>query len=71
LIGQDFKQEKWIFEFDTFNASNLIKLLTELISSSEEIRRNLPPIVESVKEKALLNGSLLKALLHSTLADSY
>ena len=71
LIGQDFKQEKWIFEFDTFNTSNLIKLLTELISSSEEIRRNLPPIVESVKEKALLNGSLLRALLHSALADSY
>lgn len=67
MIGKDFKQEKWIFEVDTFNADALYELLTDLMFSSEEIRRSLPLATQGAKEKALLNGQLLKTLLRSPL----
>jgi len=65
IIGKDFKQEKWIFEVDTFDADALYELLIDLISSREEISRNLPSITQLTEEKALLNGRLLRTLLHS------
>jgi len=63
LVGKDFGQEKWIFEVDTFNNNALYELLTDLISSNKEIRRSLPLMTQRAKEKALLNGQLLKSLL--------
>ena len=70
MIGKDFKQEKWIFEVDAFNADVLYGLLTDLIVSSEEIRKSLPSMTHFAEERALLNGQLLRALLNSSLASS-
>jgi polysaccharide pyruvyl transferase WcaK-like protein len=63
LIGKDFEQQKWIFEVDTFNKDTLYELLTDLISSCDEIRKNLPLMTRRAKERALLNGQLLSSLL--------
>jgi hypothetical protein len=66
LVGECFKQEKWIFEVDTFDTDRLYGFLTDLISSSAEIRRELPLATKHAKERAWLNGQILKALLQRT-----
>lgn len=63
LIGKMLKQEKWIYNVENLNADVFFKLITELLSDSSRIRKNLSSIVNSAKQKALLNGRLLKALL--------
>jgi colanic acid/amylovoran biosynthesis protein len=65
MIGKDFKQEKWIYEVDTLNSDTLYKFLTEIITSSQEIRKTLPAVTQQVKKRAMLNGQLLKTLLQS------
>jgi len=67
IIGKMIKQEKWIYNVENLNADKLFVLITDLLDSSNEIRKDLPSTVNSVKEKALLNGRLLKALLNSRL----
>jgi len=69
LVGRDFQQEEWIFEVDTFKADALLKLLINLISSSEEIRRSLPTITKGARRRAMLNGELLKTLLSARTAN--
>jgi len=65
MIGKDFEQEKWIYEVDALNADELYKFLTEILIASEEIRKSLPSLTQHAKERALLNGQLLKTLLKS------
>lgn len=65
IIGKMMKQEKWIYNVEDLNADRLLALITDLLEASEEIRTDLPSIVGFVKEKALLNGRLLKAMLNS------
>ena len=67
IIGKMLKQEKWIYNVENLNADELFALITDLLGSYNEIRKDSPSIVNSVKEKALLNGRLLKALLNSRL----
>ncbi|MFX1537833.1 MAG: polysaccharide pyruvyl transferase family protein [Promethearchaeota archaeon] len=67
IIGKMLKQEKYIYNVENLNADKLFVLITDLLDRSGEIRRELPSIVNSVKEKALFNGRLLKALLNSRL----
>jgi len=63
LIGKMLKQEKWIYYLENLNVDVFFKNITELLCESGETRKNLPSIVNSVKQKALLNGRLLKRLL--------
>jgi polysaccharide pyruvyl transferase WcaK-like protein len=70
LIGKDFKQEKWIFEVETLTSDALYRLLTELVLASEEIRRNLPLLTQHAKERACLNGQLLKILVDTRATKS-
>jgi len=63
LIGKMLKQEEWIYNVENLNADRLFARITDLLSASDKIRENLPSIVDSAKEKAWLNGKLLKALL--------
>lgn len=70
LIGKTFKQEKWIFNVNNLNVDMLYKLLTDLIYGSDDIRKGLPIITNSITEKALFNGRLLKTLLNSRLKVS-
>jgi len=67
IIGKMMKQEKWIYNVENLNADKLFALITDLLGASSKIRKDLPFIVNSVREKALLNGRLLKALLNSRL----
>jgi len=63
LVGEDFKQGKWIFEVDTFKTDTLYQLISDLISASGNIRRVLPAMTQRAKERAMLNGQMLKTLL--------
>jgi len=65
IIGKMVKQEKWIFNVENLDADKLFALVSDLLGVSDKIREGLPHIVSTVKEKALLNGRLLKALLNS------
>jgi len=69
IIGKMAKQEKWIYNVENLNADKLFALVSDLLGVSDKIREGLPLIVNSVKEKALLNGRLLKALLNSYLRN--
>jgi len=69
LIGKMLKQEKWIYNVENLKAERLFARVTDLLSASNEIRKDLPFITNSVKEKALDNGRLLKALLDSQLTS--
>jgi polysaccharide pyruvyl transferase WcaK-like protein len=65
LVGKMLKQEKWIYNIENLNVDAFFKLITELMLESGKIRKDLPSIVNSAKQKALLNGRLLRALLNS------
>jgi polysaccharide pyruvyl transferase WcaK-like protein len=65
IIGKMAKQEKWIYNVENLSAAELFTLVSNLIMASNEIRKVLPSIMDSIKERALLNGKLLKALLES------
>jgi len=65
LIGKMLKQKEWIYNIENLNADRLFSRITDLLSASDKIRKNLPSITNIAKEKALLNGKLLKALLDS------
>lgn len=67
LIGKMLKQEEWIYNVENLNADRLFARVTDLLSASNKIRKNLPSIINIAEEKALLNGKLLKALLDSRL----
>jgi colanic acid/amylovoran biosynthesis protein len=69
LIGKDFEQEKWIFEVDSFDSEKLLELIADLVLSLQKIRSSLPCKIKAAKEKALINGLLLKGLLDSTIKD--
>jgi len=69
IIGKMLKQDRWIYNVEDLNSNKLFKLITDLLAVSTEIRRYLPLIINPVKEKALLNGILLKALLRSYTMD--
>lgn len=68
LIGKMLKQEEWISNVENLNADRLFARITDLLSASDKIRKDLPSIINSAKEKALLNGRLLRALLISRLS---
>ena len=67
IVGKMVKQEKWIYNVENLNPDELFALASNLLQACGEIREVLPSIVDSVKEKALLNGKLLRALLDSRL----
>ena len=68
LIGKTLKQQEWIYNVENLKAERLFVRITDLLSASGKIRKDLPFIISSAKEKALLNGRLLKTLLDSQLA---
>jgi polysaccharide pyruvyl transferase WcaK-like protein len=70
LIGTDFKQVRWIFEVDALDGDKLFEVIRNLLYSTKKIRESLPAATKGEKEKALLNGQLLKALLKSVPANS-
>lgn len=67
LIGRFLEQEEWIYNVETLDADMLFAHIADLLSVSDKIRKHLPSIVNTAREKALLNGRLLKALLDSRL----
>jgi len=67
LIGKMLKQGEWICNVENLSADALFARLSDLLSASDKIRKDLLSIISSAKEKALLNGKLLKASLDSRL----
>jgi colanic acid/amylovoran biosynthesis protein len=67
IIGKMLKQDRWIYNVENLDSDKLFRLTTDLLAASTEIRRYLPSRINHVKERALLNGRLLKALLDSSL----
>ena len=67
LIGRMLNQERWIYNVENLSADTLFRRISDLLSASDKIRKDLPSIISSAKAKALLNGRLLKASLDSRL----
>jgi len=65
IIGKTLKQEEWICNIEGLNSEILLSKIMALLPLREEIRKNLAVRMCITKEKALLNGKLLKALLDS------
>ena len=65
IIGKMLKQEEWIYNIEGLNPDKLLSKIITLLSLRDEISRNLVLQTKVAKEKALLNGKLLKALLDS------
>jgi polysaccharide pyruvyl transferase WcaK-like protein len=63
IIGKTLKQEEWIYNIERLNPEKLLLKIETLISMRDEISRNLVLQTKIAKEKALLNGKLLKNLL--------
>ena len=65
IIGKMLKQEEWIYNIERLNPDKLLSKIITLLSRRDEISRDLVIQTKAAKEKALLNGKLLKALLNS------
>jgi polysaccharide pyruvyl transferase WcaK-like protein len=65
IIGKMFKQEEWICKIEGLNLDNLLSKINTLLSLRNDVSKNLALQTRFVKENALLNGKLLKALLDS------
>jgi colanic acid/amylovoran biosynthesis protein len=63
IIGNMIRQEEWIYDVGNLDSDKLFVLITDMLNRSGEIRRELPSIINAVKEKALFNGRLLRALI--------
>lgn len=65
IIGEMMGGKKWILEIETLDFANYTSKIMEIWSEREKIRKDLLSKAETVKEKAMLNGTLLKDLLKS------
>ena len=65
LIGKMLKQKKWIYNIENLETDTLFGLVEELLLESLKVRKDLLSIVDLAKQKALINGKLLKNLLNS------
>ena len=63
IIGKMLNQRKWIYEIENLNVNKIVALIAELLNSRKKIRKDLAIAVQYMKEKALFNGKLLKAIL--------
>lgn len=62
IIGEMMGGKKWILEIETLDFARYISKIMEIWSEREKVRKDLLSKVETVKEKTLLNGKLLKDL---------
>lgn len=62
IFGKMLGQEKWVCDIKTLDFNTLISKINDAWSAREQIRKDLIDSVKIVKERALLNGKLVKDL---------
>lgn len=65
IIGKMLGQEKYVLDIKELNYDTLISKINGAWNNKEEIKRDLKSKMKVIKERALLNGKLVKDLLHS------
>lgn len=64
IISEILGEEEWVYT-ETLDYNTLVSKINKLWSNREEIREELKPKAENMKERALLNGELVKELMNS------
>jgi len=65
IIGKMLGQEEYILNIKELNYDNLISKINDAWKNRERIKKELEVKIPMVKEKAMLNGKLIKKLLDS------
>jgi len=65
IIGKMARQERWIYDVRNLDSDDLFCFVSQLLDVSSKIREDLPPIIGRIRERALLNGVLLRSMLNS------
>ena len=65
IIGEMLGQERYILDIKDLNYESLISTINDAWENREKIRKELEVKIPMVKEKAMLNGKLVKELLDS------
>ncbi|MCK4734697.1 MAG: polysaccharide pyruvyl transferase family protein [Methanophagales archaeon] len=65
IIGEMLGQRKYILDIKELDYENLISTIKDAWENREEIKKELEVKIPMVKEKAMLNGKLVKELLDS------
>lgn len=65
IIGEMLGQEKYVLDIKELNYENLISTINDAWENRERIKKELEVKIPMVKEKAMLNGKLVKELLDS------
>lgn len=67
IIGEMLGQQKWVYNVRNLSSETLILKISEAWSMKDEIRKDLMSKIETVKERALHNGELIRDLLQGKL----
>ena len=65
ILDYALNHDKWICYIEELDFGRLLAKMVALLSTYDEVRRNLESRVEVMKKRALLNGKLLRILLNS------
>jgi polysaccharide pyruvyl transferase WcaK-like protein len=65
IIGEMLGQQKYILDIKELNYENLISTINDAWENREKIKKELEVKIPEIKEKAMLNGKLVKELLDS------
>jgi len=65
ILGKMCKLDEWIYNVENFSVNEFLSLTERLLKASYELRKELPMRINYVKERAMLNGKLLKNLISS------
>ena len=69
IIGEMLGQEKYVLDIKELDYESLISTINDAWGNREEIKKELEIKIPMVKEKAMLNGKLVKELLNSLNRD--
>ena len=65
IIGEMLGQEKYVLDIQKLNYESLISKINDAWENREKIKKELEVKIPEMKEKAMLNGKLVKELLDS------
>jgi len=65
IIGEMLGQEKYVLNIEELNYETLISKINDAWRNRKEIEKELEMKMPMVKEKAMLNGKLVKELIDS------
>lgn len=65
IIGEMLEQEKYVLDISELNYDNLVSIINDAWNNRGKIKKDLDKKIPILKEKALLNGMLVKNLIDS------